>query len=332
MTSTSKNNNSLYFRTNYDVIDLISGDFSEKIHLIWHNRVSEYLTATDFRRHVWCGWLAKHHRCERSEEEVFSFLTKSKSRDIIADTYGSCPNGYLSVLKRLGTVARKPRVYQCLFKTLSYGGYRAKLIHHAKDIDDELIYQLAAVPSDEFSNIIVSCLYRRSVDPEKLLGAVWVASQVSSRLGREQVVAAMCGASNPMRALRDLVLQLPFPSSPITYQSPLFPVGTVEEVRALSLKFQNCLRETDTLSELAFAIQSGQQCLYHWNDEENPALVLVKKFSSLGWVIEEAYGIGNKHLDEITMHRIECAFGTTGTVCLAWPTEMTIPTRGWFFE
>lgn len=314
------------------VLDLIAGPFADVIRTVWQGHLIEYLTAPDVRRHVWHSWLSVQPDPDTYDQQMLDFLSYSKSRHIIADRFGCCPDGYLPVLKRLGTQARRPETYRNLFRVLAGGGHLAKLVHHSKEIHDHILACLTSIPNDQFSTAIVSRLLSRSVDPDKFHGTVWIANQLKSVIGPDQVIHHVSKSSNPMRALRKLVLEMPFPEPPFDCRHPLVPVRSIDELRSLSKKFRNCLTDIDRLSDVVFSIQAGQQYLYHWGSTDEPALILLQKFASVGWVIDEAFGLDNRHLSETTLRQIEDVLAGYPTICPAWPLHMTIPSRGWFFE
>ena len=292
--------------------------------------MGEYLLATDARRHVWHSWLSTKQDRTLSTE-VKDFLRFSKSKTIISHGFGTCPAGYLSALKKCGLSAQEPIFYTSLFEMLFRGGSLAKLIHHSKGFDIETVTSLTSIPSDDFSAEVLAILIRASVDPDRLCGAVWLAQMVREAMGTEMVARTLGSTSNPLRALQKLLLQLPLPSPPRAFHAPLFPVTEAGEVRALSQRFRNCLRDIDQLAEIIFSIQAGRQYLYRWDGEE-PALILMSRFGLNGWVIEEVGGIENRRVSQQSQKQIELSMAGDPSICLAWPGKQVLPTREWFFS
>ena len=135
------------------VASLIAGPFSLQVFDIWSGtRITEYLTATKTRRHIWHAWMSS----DRTQFELvnalscelaYRRLTDAKGKDLIQQAFGHVPNGISNILGRLGVQARLPTVYKGLVRILQTDGPGAKLLRHTAGPSDELILFLAELPS-----------------------------------------------------------------------------------------------------------------------------------------------------------------------------------------
>lgn len=312
------------------VAELISGEFSEKIHRIWGSDLMEYLTASDYRRHVWCAWLSRKTE-HQPNPSLSDFLRFTKSRDIIMDGFGSCPPGFLPILRKLGTSAEQADFYLSLFELFSKGGRATKLIQHGTNLDRDIVSNLLEVPDDEFSVQVLSHLIQKSVEHDRFSGAVWVAGMLKEAIGETTVINALRQSSNPLKALRQMLVTLEFPPAPFHFDGPLIPVASSHELRLLGHEFRNCLRDPDELVDIAFGIQAGRHFLYRWNGTE-PGVVQLSKFGTSGWLIEDAKGLGNAKLSRDTQHQILDLFAQYPAICPAWPRRQALPSYVWFYN
>lgn len=319
-----------FTKTSNSVAELISGEFHDKIHQIWNDSMMEYLAAPDFRRQVWHAWLSSKI-CPELDASLIDYLRFTKSRDLIKDGYGSCPPGYLSSLKKLGTAAREADVYLGLHDLFSRGGQVAKMLQHTQKVDLDTVTNLTEIPNNEFSAQVLRRLIQKSVEPERFSGAIWVAYLLQESLGEAAVLTALYQSSSPMKALRRMLTQLEFPEAPFDFGERLVPVTSGNNIRIAAYAFKNCLTDPEELVDLVFGILSGRQYLYRWTGAE-PGLVQLGKFAARGWIIEDARGQSNAFFSRDTRREILDALAGYSSICPAWPKHQALPSYIWFYS
>lgn len=319
-----------YIKNTNSVAELIGGEFCETIHRIWDNSLVEYLAASDFRRHVWHSWLSKKANLETNRAHL-DFLRFTKSRDIIKDSFGFCPPGFLPALRKLGPSAEEAEFYLNLYELFSRGGNASKLIQHSASLDRDIISNLSGMPNDEFSGHVLSCLIRHAIEPDRYSGAVWIAQLLRETLGELVVIDALNKSSSPLKALRTLLIQLKFPHAPFDFNGELVPLTSTADIRVTAREFRNCLLDAQEQCDMVFQILAGRQFLYRFDGAE-PALVQLNRFGPKSWLIDDAKGRSNSKLSKDTQQYIQKLLSKYPSIFTGWPQQQVSPSYIWFYN
>lgn len=299
-------------RQSNSILALVAGPFAEQVMSVWGcERVHEYLSATDTRRQVWHSWLVKH---PDGDEKDHLMLSLERSRQILSHGYGSCPDGLVGALSRLGPKSRSRDFYLALFDIMRRGGPLAKLVMFQEEIAEHVILALGQIPGDDLATRATAHFIRTSVSPRWFSALIWVIRRLEAAMPESGSTDAILRSSNPIVAAKRWASQLPFPAAPWPAQGSLQPVTSAAELAAVAKHFRNCLRDRRKWMETALAIQAGRQYCYRWDDTQ-PALLLFSRCAGLGWSLADIAGPENADLTSETRRSIHDVLTTIAEIC-----------------
>ncbi|SFD04560.1 hypothetical protein [Devosia psychrophila] len=291
------------------VLQLLAGEFEQQVRAIWAgNKLSEYLCATDARRHVWHSWLSGplNNSLDRNRSSMalaHKLLTYTRGRDLIFHAYGIVPQGVMRALAKLGAVARSADVYKCLIKVLLANDKAvAKLMHHVPRIEDETIRGLAMLPPGMTTKSTLD-LFRSGRVPGQALGYFcWTLRRLEQLAGAE-VIAQILQAPVPLVEMRRVVLAMAFPEAPWPGTTELKPLRSESALYEAAAMFNNCLTGSRVRSDAVLKVLSGRCYFYLWEGEER-ALLRFEPLGTVGWYLEEIRGVQNRSLSPKTSAEI----------------------------
>lgn len=304
------------------VIRLVAGSFAEPVSQIWSGeRIKEYLTAPDARRHLWHVWLSSERmvfaasNC-MSTDLAYGRLTFLKGRDLTIEAYGHQPPGLAKALSRLGAEARTPEFYRALVRALSTNGAGAKFLQHTPDLSDDLVLALSALPARLITKGFVKLLTRSQVAPEALGFFTWTLSRLETLLGPD-VSHTVLKAPNPLEALWAAVLNLPFPKPPWSGTDGLTPITSKAELQDIAQKFENCLFDTFQHRYTVMEILNDKSYFFIKSGEE-PVLLEFHRFGEIGWYLQQARGPKNRIISQSLRDEIMNALENVPIFCPIW--------------
>ncbi len=304
------------------VTKLIAGPFAKEVAQIWPGpRLGEYLTATDTRRHVWHLWFSSRRMSFRpdnpmSTELAYAQLTFGRSKDLITQATGSQPAGLIRALGRLGPKARPARVYRALATILATDGPGAKFIRHAAVLPDDLILGLATLPPGLEAKSVLRLFQKGRLPPYALGYFTWSLARLEKLMG-SSAAQSIVAARNPLEAIRDAILDLPFPDPPWPGNSLLRPVTARDRLKKVGDDFENCLRGFHRERQSVLTVINGVEYLYEWCGHE-PALLLFQRVGSIGWFLKEARGRKNAEVSDETRAEILKSLASASSLCPVW--------------
>ncbi|TGP51510.1 hypothetical protein EN873_17800 [bacterium M00.F.Ca.ET.230.01.1.1] len=314
-------------RSKNSIKELVARQHVTEVLSIWPNdRISEYLLAPDSRRHTWHAWLAVHGTATHDVTETYRFLTLAKSRQIVAEAFGSCPAGMIAALGKFGPFARSKHAYLALHKVLTAGGPLAHHVHQSAKLNDDDLASLATAVTMTGSDRVVRALLKCKISAQAMVELLWVISRMAPSYGEQQLVRCIVQGRQPAAILADLFSLTPFPEPPFGQIDELIPIATAEQLRVVGQRFNNCLRKPGEESAAAVAsVLSGQRFFYSW-EGENPALLAFARCGSAGWILAEHSGPANSRVPDAVIEEVEdvladipnVLIGNAGSGMLRW--------------
>lgn len=307
------------------LLALTAGTFESRVREIWADRVGEYLSASDRKRHIWHAWLSADNgdRDKRSDPQIQDFLLHTSDRGIIADGYGVNPPGIGRALGRFGIRASEPHVYRALVALLSLGGAAAKYIQHSDNLRDQELLDLVSASERMRSPAIIAALRRYDLSTDMLSPLEWVLGRLQTLTGQDAAPKVLA-SRKPMRALQQEIERLEMPAAPLSFDGPLHPITSAAELRTASSRFANCLRDESQFWSAVLNVQNGINYFYEWRGDE-PGLLRLTRVGGVGWVISEALGRKNIDLSGETQVEILKHVSTVPEICPSWPTVSVLP-------
>ncbi|RVC68041.1 MAG: hypothetical protein EOS81_04665 [Mesorhizobium sp.] len=308
------------------IVGLLARQASARVLSIWKDRLSEYLLASDSRRHTWHAWLAVHGTATHDVTETYRFLTLAKSRQILAAAFGSCPAGMISALGKFGPFARSKHAYLALHKVLAADGPLARHVHQSAKMNDDDLASLATVATMSESNRVVRALLKCKMSAQAMVELLWVISRMASRYDERHLVQCISEGCQPANILANLYGLVPFPAPPFEQAGALIPITTADQLRKAGQLLRNCLRNPgEELAAAVASVLSGQRYFYSW-EAENPALLAFARCGSAGWILAEHSGPANSRVADAVIEQVEdmladipnVFIGNAGSGMLRW--------------
>ena len=151
------------------VLNLVAGDFCERVVSIWRGRrLGEYLAADKARRQAWHACMASGHadfspaatdtaRCEHSYE----LMTFERGKALLARAFGVCPPGLPGALGRLAEETMSAQAYGDLVAVLEGGGPCAQEIFRSKRIKGSTLMVLRFVGGLPYADALLAVMHIR---------------------------------------------------------------------------------------------------------------------------------------------------------------------------
>lgn len=286
------------------IIALLARQDSSQTLSVWQNdSISEYLLASNSRRHAWHAWLAVHGTAIHDEAEIYRYFTFAKSRQILADAFGNCPAGMISALGKFGPYARPKHAYFALHKALTAGGPLANHIYQSAEIRDDDLVALASASSLSVSNRVTRILLKCKMPAQVLVELLWVIARLASIHEEPQLVRAIAHGRQPASILANLLGLAPFPDPPFEQIGSLIPITTADQLRKIGEEFGNCLKGGEELAHAIASVQSGRRYFYLWNGD-HATLLAFCRCGPTGWILAERSGPKNSRVSEATIDQI----------------------------
>ncbi len=237
----------------------------------------------------------------------------ARNADLIAQTYGSCPSGFLRLIGRFGDCARKPEIYTGLFGLLEAHPDLAQPLLGACQTGpptDDLIELAQALPPTPLAVRAAARLeamgeYRRLM---RLYHAITGNAQLT-----EAHLRRIAEGNAPGNLLEGIYLDLPF-QTPVLTGTELTHVPDGQALVWTAREFSNCLA-----GYVAEALK-GERQYYIWRAPEAPAVVFsISAEAPFGWYLSEAKLAENERLPlklRRDLHRMLKGYGvrTDGSV------------------
>lgn len=322
----TSNDNKVEFSTVHpgknSIAALVAGSFAEQVNQIWAGeRLKEYLTATDARRHVWHAWLASeamafHVRNPMTVELAYSRLTYAKGKDLILQAYACQPAGFVRILGRLGTQARPPEVYRALVRALDADGPGAKLLRHSSELSDDLIVAVSSLPAGLNVKPVLDLFKAGKIGFESIGFFTWTLARLGALKG-SRIVQTILSAPKPMEEMWEVIQGFPFPNPPWPGDDRLRPVTTRGDLKRIGTDFKNCLMTEHRQREAVLRVLNRGRYFYEWCGPE-PALLEFARIGPVGWYLVQARGRKNRNVPDRERDDILRHLSVAPSFCPTW--------------
>jgi hypothetical protein len=308
-----------------NLIALVAGEFADDVARIWAGaRVAHYLTASDARRHLWHCWLASERanlerKFRADPAATFRRLMTAKGRNLIEAAYGICPAGLIRALAKCGPQARQRTFYRALVEALTRDDLGAKFIRHSNSLSDDVVLNVAALPTHLQSKPLFEALRTGAICFEDLAHFAWAVAAIE-RQSVEGSAAMILRATKPLDALKEAIQSLPFPAPPWPGDDLLRPVGSRTQLNCIARLLDNCLATPRYVTEAVSDALRGRCFFYEWLGRE-PGLLRFHNVSPLGWILEDGRGVKNAGLSSGTWIEIERSLDAWCDLAPVWVTS-----------
>lgn len=248
------------------------------------------------------------HGDSAPSEELARLLATAPARDILNRTLAHSPPGLLGALGRLPDEVISPEGYRRLVE-LMYEPHAAKLLRHARSIDESDIRDLYALPVGLRRSAVVGAFdWLDSMAGLEEALCLFVRSGAAPNF--DSVLKAFASASDPaqLRAkVRKLVEALPLPASlPPSQLGPAHRLDQAADLRALAKRWRNCL------ASYVDDVDRGEKAVYIWEEPQFKAVCLVERRARLGWFLGDVKRPRNRELNPDRLERVQRTFAAAG--------------------
>ena len=308
---------------NHDyLIDAVAGPLAPAVQLVF-GPASLIVALTELsRRQVYfaviahlqnTGQLEDLEANEDNRRKLIERLILASSTDLIAEHFGSCPNGFLRLLTRLGDRARSAELYLDLHKLLT------EVPALAKDLLS--VTQKVSLSANLFSVILhlprgadVARLAQRFDDIaeyERFIGMYRILTGHEALDAKHR--ARLCAGERPSHLLDSLYLTRPFPAPAIAAPGLRYVKSGVDLVQ-VAKTYRNCL------SGFVAEALKGQHQYYIWTKKGAPSVVVcLHNEAPFGWFLAEMREVDNARVSSPWKHEVKallahCGVRTAGSV------------------
>lgn len=275
----------------------------------------------DDRRHLWLlVWSQMSHRAERvdagSDLPLWRERLQSLSFRAIAGLAGFTDSlGLRRCVRRLGWRALlSARAYLTLADALASDGPAAKVLRHAKIIDQRTIHLLPVFMSGACSPALAQALIKdRRIKADHARRVLWRLEQV--RATSPDVADRLEASFKSGRSAFDdeAWVEATFPPPPWEGTDRLVPLDSQTAVVTAAAAFKNCI------SHYRGAICRGERYFYRFGDV---AIVEFHSVSGIGWEVDCYLGKSNKPVSEQERRELEAELaGAPGHICKTLPNK-----------
>ncbi|WP_370571585.1 hypothetical protein [Phaeobacter sp. SYSU ZJ3003] len=249
--------------------------------MVRDERAVAYILAEPHRRQVWNAVLAAGSRLDEPAvgDEWFARLLTDSAKSLIADAYGSCPSGFLTLLGRCDELGHPAEFYWFWY------GFLAENVGAIREIASspvpicELYRVLKNLPP-ELRTIGIASRFGEHVGTGRFVEAIrWMhGGQPDAGVWRE-VGERLERGTSPRKILDSMQAEARCPA-PYLVDARFRHIATVGELKRAAQRFENCLGMEFTLEEAL----RGESQFYEWVGEGQAAIVSIANDMPFGWV------------------------------------------------
>ena len=227
----------------------IAGPFWKQISAIFRGHyLAVYLLTDHSRRSVWHAVLsagqddAVHLRCDAiAQREMLHRFLHDRSDELITSAFGSCPAGYLAVLKRIPTKAeRDVTVFRHLHDLLSDHPHLGNQLFKHGRVSNRLVKLLTCLPAP-LKHLRVAEQF--DGDPRIFDGFM---STYAALTGQDELAPAdmtcILRGKKPGTLLQRIYHAIPFPAPFLPETDRIKHLHNGEAMVAAAARYENCLR------------------------------------------------------------------------------------------
>ena len=242
---------------------------------------------------------------------------------IIAAAFGTCPDGYLSGLNRLGPDAfSDPSLHLDFHRLYSDRTLkdRRRVAQHLGRLSEDRLRTLIEV--DEA--LVHGSVLRRNLPVERMreLNSALTAVRAASTPDDEQAILSALHESGEQREIDELlkswIRRCRFPALPFAAdeEAGVFPIQDALELMSRSLTYRNCARSIHR----AVDVICGRAAYVAYEPGGTPtAMAMLLPLNTGGWVVEGIYGVGNGHLSADQKAPLKAWLASRGVASVSRP-------------
>jgi DNA-directed RNA polymerase subunit N (RpoN/RPB10) len=273
--------------------------------------VVAYILAESHRRQVLNAVLAAGSRLDEpsADDEQFERLLTGSAKSLIADAYGSCPSGFLTLLDRCDELGHPAEFYRFWHSFLAENVGAIREIASSSVPVWELYRVLKNLPA-ELRTIGIACRFGEHVGTGRFVEAVrWMhCGQPDAGVWRAVRERLERGAS-PRKILDGMLAEARCPTHYLV-DARFRHIATVGELKRAAKRFENCLGMDFTIEEAL----RGEAQFYEWVGEGQAAIVSITNDLPFGWILGSIKGVGNVEPELETHIHITEALAEQGVV------------------
>ncbi|WP_322893382.1 MULTISPECIES: hypothetical protein [unclassified Yoonia] len=220
----------------------LAGALAPKVMVIFQGAYGAiYLLTQPARRHVWNAYLATiptKRLLSDQGDAIRQNLLHFASHTLITDAYGSCPKGYLALLKRLPHRAASRQFYSDLHQLLADRPDLAMPLCNVKRINHDLVRLLLDLPHD-LRCVKVAQAFGSPSGYDNFMVAY--ARLTSRDTPSADVIRQLKGGAKPGRLIVGLYETAPLPAPFLRNNERSQHLGTARELLKAARDFKNCL-------------------------------------------------------------------------------------------
>ena len=266
----------------------IAGPFWKQISAIFRGHyLAVYLLTDHSRRSVWHAVLSAGHddtvhlRCDAiAQQEFLHRFLHDRSEVLITGAFGSCPAGYLAVLKRIPTkTERDVTVFNCLHQLLTYHPHLGPQLCNRGRVSGRLVALLAMLPAP-LKHLRVAEQF--DGDPRIFDGFM---STYAALTGRHDLADSdaecILRCEKPGTLLQRIYHAIPFPAPVLPNTDRIRHLHNGEAMVAAAVSYHNCLKSW--LGEAHCSSQFYEIVLA----DGSMAILSLKQDAPAGWLLDE---------------------------------------------
>lgn len=219
---------------------------------------------------------------------------------IIAAAFGTCPEGYLSGLNRLGRDAfSEPELHLEFHRLYTDRALRdrRRVGQHLGRLTEDRLRMLIELDDA----LVHRSVLRRDLPIERMrdINAALQAVRSASTPDDEESLLSALHESGQQREIDDLlrtwIRRCRFPALPFAADEDagVFPIQDAVDLMSRSLTYRNCTRSVHR----AVDVICGRAAYVAYEPAGVPtAMAMLMPLNTGGWVVEGIYGVGNGHL------------------------------------
>ena len=278
------------------------------------------------------GWLGnpegivaqvEPERLLESRAALAHLLRQGDLSAIIAAAFGTCPDGYLSGLNRLGPDAMSEPLAHCHYWTLfAERCHRPKLkiAQHLGRITEEKLAVLFEVDAALLHLPFVNRM--TSLEQVREINAALSAIRASSDREDEAALVAAAVHGDENRKVEHFVSawikRCRFPPLPFEADEAagVFPITSAAELSMKGLAYRNCSRG---ISRLVDAICGRSAYVAYEPGGKQTGMAQLFRLTNGSWMVEGVYGVGNSRLAADVQEPLRAWFAERGVHSLRRP-------------
>ena len=221
-------------------IKFLCGMFSHQLLKIFSDKPEIILTTPAHRRQVWYAVLSSSYG--KNELTLADQLQFTKSRALIEMAFGTCPSFMFTILKRIGVKPQHTSWYNDLHSVLSKNPTMGHDLVNSRHLSI-VIENLAKLPT-EMQNVSFAGRFHHTDRVDEFLVKLDALCKIAKIEDKTSFVAQKINQGcDPHSIIKDIYYKIKFQPPVLADEENLEYLGSVQQLRDASHKFNNCLMD-----------------------------------------------------------------------------------------